>query len=139
MFALTLAVALTCQTPTKPLPARPQATTAKTYVNPTLAKRAAKKAALSRYHAARIAEERLQASSAQAQAERLLPLQLEAQRQALQRQSELERNMALQGAVGAMQRMANAAERRSGYITTANSPAPAPPPIQIAPHYQGGW
>ena len=71
----------------------------------------------------------IEAQAAQAraaQAERMLPYQLEAQRQMLQRQSELERN-------AAYHRMAGALERLSGYYTPANSGVRVLPP-QVPPY-----
>jgi hypothetical protein len=95
----------------------------------------------------RLARENAQ-REAEAKAARLLPYQLEAQRQMLQRQNEVERNLleaqrqmlSRQSEAernAALHRMAGSIERMSGLYTPGNSGAAAPQP-QIAPH-MAGW
>ena len=100
-----------------------------------IAKRQNKRIARNTTYSAKRAQEAAWEAHQAREAERLFPLMvaqqqlyLENQRQWLNRQSELERNMILN-------RMAGAAERSSGYITPGNSPAYTPPSPSLAPHY----
>ena len=137
--ALVLAVALTGQAPPpaaqaaprtpsvmKPRVApRPAARVAQTADEKArlIAKRKAKKGAayVARVNreAAEAQAQALAAAKAQKEAKELLPYQIELNRQALNRQSDIERNAALNRAVSAM-------ERSAGYIYPGQSPTRGP-------------
>jgi hypothetical protein len=110
------AVAMTGQAPratAKPPRPAPAARAAAPKRNPTLEKRQAKKVARAQQEARQEMIRRQDEAAAAARAERLLPYQLEAQRQMLEnqrqmlkRQSEIERNAALRRMASAMEQAA---------------------------------
>jgi hypothetical protein len=105
-----------------------------------VAKRKAKRLAIARENErARRAYQAAQArayQAEQARAERMAPLMLEAQRNAILRQNAMEANAINARNAANYERMAGAAERRSGLYTRQNSGI-APQAPQAPPHLQG--
>lgn len=137
LTAFVLAVAMTGQAPAKPAASALAPATARPAVaKPSpgrgtaaeerarlIAKRRSRKA---KAYAARVdrearadAAEARAVKEAKAEFERTLPARLELNRQMLQRQTDLERNVLLNRAVGAM-------ERRAGYVYPGQSPMRGP-------------